>query len=526
MMNNEFNEKDKENEYLPEENREEASGQNDQPKANEFIASSNKDLAQEPNEQPRRQIPRQEPMDYGYQNQQQPNPNPVNRQQPYYQQPQTQYGQYQQQQYGQYQQQYSSDPMYRSYQNVAEEQPQKVKKPKKAASRGFVVGMVILGIVLSGATGFGGAYLATRGGSSMVQGSGLSSGGGAPVIYKADNTNLEAGSTIGGGAVEAVADVAADSVVEITTETVMTNSFFGQYVTDGAGSGVIVTEDGYIITCAHVVSGATVVTVTLTNGQQYPATIVGEDSMTDIAVLKVDGAELPYAVCGDSDQLKVGQEAVAIGNPLGELGGTVTNGIISALDREVEIDGQAYNLLQTNAAINPGNSGGGLFNLKGELIGVVNAKSSGTGIEGLGFAIPINDALDIANELMEHGYIKGRPQLGVYIMEYDESTNLFDLYEQGMSAVVNYLSDYGVYFLEYSEHQEDTGLMFGDRIVAINDVTVSTKSDITAVLSEYAVGDTVTLTVSRISTEGSGFASRHKRVQVEIELKLIENIPE
>ena len=184
----------------------------------------------------------------------------------------------------------------------------------------------------------------------------------------------------------------ADTVVEITTTNVVTDRFYGQYITSGAGSGVIISENGYIITNHHVIDGARTITVRLTDGSEFSAKLVGSDADTDIAVLKIQATGLSYAVMGSSASLVVGQEVVAIGNPLGSLGGTVTDGIISALDRTVVVDGHKMTLMQTNAAINPGNSGGGLFNRAGELIGIVNAKQADTGIEGLGFAVPIDVA--------------------------------------------------------------------------------------------------------------------------------------
>ena len=206
------------------------------------------------------------------------------------------------------------------------------------------------------------------------------------------NVNEQPGSTGYDGdlSIAQVVELVADTVVEITTTNVVTDRFYGQYVTSGAGSGVIITENGYIVTNYHVIEGAKTITVRLTNGSEFSARVMGTDPNTDIALLKIDAQGLPAAVLGNSADLVVGQEVVAIGNPLGSLGGTVTDGIISALDRTVVIDGHQMTLMQTNAAINPGNSGGGLFNRAGELIGIVNAKQSDTGIEGLGFAIPVD----------------------------------------------------------------------------------------------------------------------------------------
>lgn len=195
-----------------------------------------------------------------------------------------------------------------------------------------------------------------------------------------------------------------ESVVEITTSHVANDIFYGQYVKSGAGSGVIIdSTNGYIITNSHVVDGARDISVILTNGAKYNATLVGSDPSKDIALVKIDAKRntLTAATIGTSKNLVVGQEVVAIGNPLGSLGGTVTDGIISALDRSVSVDGKKMTLMQTNAAINPGNSGGGLFDRAGRLIGIVNAKKSSTGIEGLGFAVPIDVAMESVEAIME-----------------------------------------------------------------------------------------------------------------------------
>lgn len=191
-----------------------------------------------------------------------------------------------------------------------------------------------------------------------------------------------------------------DSVVEITTES-QQMSLFGTQTSEGAGSGVIVSEDGYIATNYHVIEGSSKVTVKLHSGDSYDAEVVGYDSENDLAVLKIDAKDLNAVTIGKSSSVKVGDLAVAIGNPLGTLGGTATSGIISSLDRELTIDGRKLSLLQTDSAINPGNSGGGLFDGSGKLIGIVVAKGSGTGIEGLGFAIPIDTAAPIINQIIE-----------------------------------------------------------------------------------------------------------------------------
>ncbi|MBR6602629.1 MAG: trypsin-like peptidase domain-containing protein, partial [Clostridia bacterium] len=209
-----------------------------------------------------------------------------------------------------------------------------------------------------------------------------------------------------------------DSVVEITTEQVVNGHSFYQYVQSGAGSGVIIAKEGHVITNNHVIDGASKITVRLTNGNEYEAKLIGTDASSDIAILKINAdEELTVATLGTSAKLSVAEEVIVIGNPLGELGGTVTNGIVSALAREINIDGEKMTLIQTNAAVNPGNSGGGMFNLYGELVGIVNAKSSGSDVEGLGFAIPIDTAYDIVLQLMDYGYVRGRVDHGLELID-------------------------------------------------------------------------------------------------------------
>lgn len=387
------------------------------------------------------------------------------------------------------------------------------KKEKKHGERrglgkGAVALIVAACIVVSGAAGFGGAMLA-----------GAYSSGGSTVIYKtADGTGTTSTSSSDDSAsgIPAVAAKVENSVVEIVTEQVTTNSFFGQYVTQGAGSGVIISEDGNIITCAHVIDGASTITVKTADGTSYTAKLIGSDSQTDIAVIKIDASGLQPAVIGDSSSLVVGEQAIAVGNPLGELGGTVTSGIISALERQVNIDGTTYTLLQTSAAINPGNSGGALFNGSGELIGIVNAKESGSSIEGLGFAIPINSAMTVAEDLLTNGYVSGRPQLGVVLAEVNSNTSLSNIRNSEYSSLINYITDYGVYFIKYADGV--TGdLQFGDRIVALDNVSVSSRSDIKSLLAEHEIGDTVTLTVSRIEDTRIGRAT-----MTEVQITLTE----
>jgi serine protease Do len=275
------------------------------------------------------------------------------------------------------------------------------------------------------------------------------------------------------------------SVVEISTETIVQSGYIGQYVASGAGSGVVISKEGYIVTNHHVIDGANSITVRMSDGTEFPATLVGTDEQTDIAVLWIDAGqyELTVATLGSSFDLVVGEDILAIGNPLGSLGGTLTEGMISATAREISISGVDMTLLQISAPINPGNSGGGLFNLAGELVGVVNAKMSSTGIEGLGFAIPIDTAYEIILELIEHGYVRGRPTLDFNVIDMNASSayQLFGVY---MAGVYVYDDDHPV-------------MMYGDLIISADGQEVSTVSALEALLRTKKVGDTLELTVYR-----------------------------
>lgn len=295
------------------------------------------------------------------------------------------------------------------------------------------------------------------------------------------------------------------SVVEIRTETVTTGSWMQEYITEGAGSGVIITADGYIVTNNHVIDGASKIMVTLNTQESYEATLIGTDAKSDLAVLKIEASGLTPATIGDSDKLVVGEKAVAIGNPLGQLGGTVTDGIISALDREVTIEEQKMTLLQTNAAINPGNSGGGLFDGNGNLIAIVDAKSSGTGIEGLGFAIPSNDMVEVVEQLMDHGYVKGYTDPGLSFIDILDS----------LTAMQYRVNNLGVYVLKVTgENASSAGFQSGDLIVSVGGQEVESTSELNAVLDSFEVGDTVEFVVYR----GRG--------NVTLQLSLNEYVPE
>ena len=364
------------------------------------------------------------------------------------------------------------------------------KKVSRRKNKSFrtMAGMMALCAVLGGGFGFAGGYLSNSLTAQAPQPAAVSQSSTASTAVV--STVSTSGSAM---TVKEIAASCADSVVEIVTESMTTNSYLRQYVTEGAGSGVIISSDGYIITNNHVIEGADKIMVTTRSGESYEAVLVGTDAQTDVAVIKVEASGLKAAQYGDSNTLQVGQTAVAIGNPLGELGGTVTDGIISALSREITIDGETMTLLQTNAAINPGNSGGGLFDDQGRLVGIVNAKSSGTGIEGIGFAIPINTARSVAEELMQTGYVSGRVEMGLSLTEIGD-------YWTAMQAGV---SRAGVYVTAVSgTAAQNAGFQRGDCITAIDGTAVSTVAEVKALLKEHSVGDTITVSVIRGNRSG------------------------
>ena len=364
----------------------------------------------------------------------------------------------------------------------------KPKKEKKQSSRGL---NLALAAILGAGCGFGGGYLATRTGGSSS---------GTTVVYTTapDSTSSDSSSdsnvvstSSGDLTIQEIAAKAQPSVVEIQTEiTQQSYSIFGgTYTAEAAGSGVIISNDGYIITNNHVIEDANSISVTTYDGQTYDATLVGTDEKSDIAVIKINATGLTAATIGDSSKISVGDTAVVIGNPLGTLGGTVTNGIISATDREITINNEAMNLIQTNAAINSGNSGGGLFDGQGNLIGIVNAKDSGTTssgatIEGLGFAIPINDAMDVATQLIENGYVTNRATIGVTLQTLTQD---YQNYPAGL-YIASVMSGSGA---------EAAGLQPYDRITAADGTAVSSYTDLSKILKTKSVGDTITLTIVR-----------------------------
>lgn len=279
-----------------------------------------------------------------------------------------------------------------------------------------------------------------------------------------------------------------DAVVEINTNSVTTGMFGRQAISESAGSGVIVKSDGYIVTNNHVIEDANKITVTLHNGDSYRAKLVGTEPENDIAVIKISAKNLTAATIGDSSKLSVGDQTVAIGNPLGSLGGTATTGIVSALERRLTLDNDTtLELIQTDSAINPGNSGGGLFNGAGDLIGIVVAKTSATGVEGLGFAIPINSVSDIIDSLIDKGVTPDKGYIGINVSDIDSDY-----------AEYYHLDGEGIYIVGVTSDEADkAGLKVGDKIISINGKKPENKSDFVARVHENDIGDTVTLVISR-----------------------------
>lgn len=276
------------------------------------------------------------------------------------------------------------------------------------------------------------------------------------------------------------------SIVAICTSVENSRGMYSQE-SEGAGSGIIISEDGYIVTNEHVISGASKIEVVTNDGDRYDAEIVGSDTTSDIAAIKVSATGLTPAVFGDSDALVVGEKAVAIGNPLGELTNTVTVGIISAKDREITIDGQTMTLLQTDAAINVGNSGGALVNSSGLVIGINTAKTSAIGVEGLGFAIPINQIEDVINQLVDNGYVEGRTKVGVSTRDIDEDYAAIS----GLTAGINVLA------VEEGSGADKASIEVGDVIVEFDGHEVSTTAEINEIKKEHTVGDKVKVKVVR-----------------------------
>lgn len=312
------------------------------------------------------------------------------------------------------------------------------------------------------------------------------------------NTALSKGSSI-----TEIAKKVRPSVVGIRMTVAAQQGWYWQNPgqTKAEGSGVIITKDGYIMTNYHVVeyadprnriSQSSTLEVFLPDGRQAPAKFIGGDSKNDLAVIKIELNNLPAAELGDSSKLEVGELAVAIGNPLGmEFAGSVTAGVISALDRKVVADDKTLNLIQTDAAINPGNSGGALVNSQGQVIGINTIKISVEGVEGLGFAIPINEAKPIVDQLILFGYVKGRPLIGISGREITQA------------IARQYNLPVGIYVLSVTEGSGayNAGIREGDILIKLAGKDVKTVYDLDEVKKGYKAGDTVNAVIVRDGIE-------------------------
>ena len=287
-----------------------------------------------------------------------------------------------------------------------------------------------------------------------------------------------------------------NSVVSINCSA--TTNYFGQTVESASsGSGFLLTQDGFVVTNHHVIDGATSVKVTLYDGETYDATVIGSDSDYDIAVLKIDAAGLTPVTLGDSSLLNVGDHVLAVGNPLGELTFSASEGIASSVNRTINVSGIPFNMIQVTCAVNPGNSGGPLFNAYGEVVGIVSAKysstasssSSGESVEGLGFAIPINDVLAMIEDIMTNGYVTDKAYMGIVPNTLTAQMAMQYRYDISEGVFISYV--------EENSPASEAGLQMGDVITAIDGKSIASYEELVAAKKGYSAGDTSTLTIYR-----------------------------
>ena len=369
------------------------------------------------------------------------------------------------------------------------QQPVQEMKPVKKNRVGLkVTALALCCALLGGAVGGGVAYYAgSRPGETSVN------------VSSRPATQVSVNTVDGKNAMSDAEVYAANvnSVVSINVTGTSGTNFFGQAVqTASAGSGFILTKDGYIVTNYHVVKDGETVKVTLYSGDEYEAKYVGGDEDYDIAVIKVEATDLQPVTLGDSSSLNVGDHVLAIGNPLGELTFSMSGGMVSSVNRTINVSGTPFNMIQTDASINPGNSGGPLFNQYGEVVGIVSAKYSSTGnesVEGLGFAIPINDVFAMIQDIMTNGYVTNKPYLGVTAGTMTKQ----------MAAQYRYDVTSGVfiYSVEEGGAADQAGLKMGDVIVKVDDTAITSMEDLTVAKKQYSAGDTCTLTIYREGQE-------------------------
>ena len=358
--------------------------------------------------------------------------------------------------------------------------PEKGSFWKKTGTK--VTALVLCCALIGGLCGFGGAALARRGGKTTIQESARTAS--AVSVKSVDGQTLMTPAEVYASTV--------NSVVSINCSAVSTNIFGQRVQSASSGSGFVITEDGYIVTNEHVVNGASSVTVTLYNGDSYPATVVGGDSDYDVAVIKIDAAGLTPVTLGNSQDVNVGDTVLAIGNPLGELTFSMSQGIVSCCDRAINVDGTPFNMIQVDASINPGNSGGPLMNLYGEVVGIVSAKYSSysdTSVEGLGFAIPISDVQAIITDIIENGQVTGKAYMAIKAGTMTE--------QMAAQYSIDITQGVFVYSTESGGAGERAGLRLGDVITKLDDTDITSMNDLSAAKKSYKAGDTVSLTVYR-----------------------------
>ncbi|MBQ4583177.1 MAG: trypsin-like peptidase domain-containing protein [Oscillospiraceae bacterium] len=381
-------------------------------------------------------------------------------------------------------------PQY-SYQQGSYEAPrysydpeQKPRKPQKSRTGLKITALILACALVGGACGFGGALLARR------------VGYGKTTIQESNRTAAEVEiQKVDGKTLMDPAEVYAstvNSVVSINSSAVSTNIFGQRVESASSGSGFIVTADGYIVTNYHVVEGASSIAVDMYNGDTYKAALVGGDPDYDLAVLKIEGKDLPVVTLGDSTKVNVGDTVLAIGNPLGELTFSQSRGSVSSANRAINVDGTPFNMIQVDASINPGNSGGPLMNLYGEVIGIVSAKYSSyanTVVEGLGFAIPISDVQAIITDIMENGQVTGKPYLAITAGTMTQ--------EMATQYQIDLTEGVFVYSVEKDGAGAKAGLRLGDIITKVDDKEIKTMDDLSAAKKGHKAGDTVTVTYYR-----------------------------
>ena len=366
-------------------------------------------------------------------------------------------------------------------------QPELTPTPKR---QGFfrrtwvkVTALVLACAVVGGAAGYGGASLANSGSNeAAIQESGRKP---ATVQIKTVNglTKMDPN--------EVYASTV-NSTVSINCSATSTNVFGQTTQSASSGSGFIITQDGYVVTNHHVVAGASSIKVTLYNGDTYDAALIGSDSDYDVAVLKINAEGLQPVTLGDSADVNVGDYVLAIGNPLGELTFSMSQGIVSSCNRAINVDGTPFNMIQVDCSINPGNSGGPLMNLYGEVVGIVSAKYSSysnTAVEGLGFAIPIGDVQAIIKDIMENGQITDKPAFGITAGTMTR--------QMAAQYQIDQTSGVFVYSVNKGGAGEKAGLQMGDVITKVDGTDISSMEDLTAVKKNHRAGDTVTVTYYR-----------------------------